>query len=409
MHTGLAQRQTKSLLDDAATCKKVAFNLRRNLEQDHTALIDDAAARFRYADCRNEYWNPERFSLLWGTPLWQQATPAQRVVLNQLYWVAYYAQIISAEIATIFLNQVSAAGLYTLEDLRAVCDTLDLETKQERAHIAAFKRIGEEVEYALLGERLFTYPMRSLYEHTMVFADTNAAKAYWRRLQIQAFTLLSSGNAFLASQYLLVRGLRTLNGKLVQHELSHYYAQHEDRERAPLPAAISYYHFLDESFHFNTSRLVGLEVPRSLEPPTRFERWVLNRGVAGCQRDHYHFSVAVNGIFWYEPATFPAIYKLLRSPVFGLDDGEARQMMTACFARESDGLAAAEQTHRTAAESYCAFVEPVTYLDAGNREMRLMRANSVQRYLARNRAALARFRPAAAVHGTAARTESSAG
>jgi hypothetical protein len=210
MHTGLAQRQSKSLLDDHSTVRKLEFNLRRNAEQDHTALIDDAARRFRYEDCRHEYWNPENFSLLWGTSVWDQASAAQRIVLNQLYWVAYYAQIVSAEIATIFLNQVSAAGLYTLEDFRLVCDNLDLETKQERAHINAFKTVGETVEHTLFGERLFTYPMRSLYDHTMVFADSHAAKDFWRRLQIQAFTLLSSSNAFLGSQYLLVRGLRTL-------------------------------------------------------------------------------------------------------------------------------------------------------------------------------------------------------
>ena len=127
---------------------------------------------------------------------------------------------------------------------------------------------------------------------------------------------------------------------------------------------------MDESFHFNTSRLVGLEVPRALDAPTRFERWVVNRGVAGCQRDHFNFSVAVNGIFWYDPALFPVIYKLLRSPVFGMDDHEARAMMAACFTRESEGLAASAQTHGVAAESYRAFVEPVAWLDGGNREMR---------------------------------------
>ncbi|MFH7029315.1 MAG: hypothetical protein ACHBN1_28960 [Heteroscytonema crispum UTEX LB 1556] len=41
--------------------------------------------------------------------------------------MAYYSQIISAEIATIFFNQISAAGLYAPEDFRLVCDTLDLE------------------------------------------------------------------------------------------------------------------------------------------------------------------------------------------------------------------------------------------------------------------------------------------
>lgn len=394
MHSGLAQRQTRSLLDETSTVRRLELNLRRNVEQDHTALIDDAARRFRYEDCRHEYWNPEQFSLLWGTRLWEQASAAQRVVLNQLYWVAYYAQIVSAEVATIFLNQVSAAGMYTLEDFRLVCDNLDLESRQERAHINAFKSIGEAVEHSLFGERLFTYPMRSLYQHTMVFADSNAARDFWRRLQIQAFTLLSSSNAFLASQYLLIRGLRTLNGKLVQHQLSTYYQQHPDRERAPLPSAVSYWHFMDESFHFNTSRVIGLEVPRALDAPTRFERWVVNRGVAGCQSDHFHFSVAVNGIFWYDPALFPVIYKLFRSPVFGMDDGEARAMMEACFARESDGLAASLKTHQVAADSYRAFVDPVAWLDKNNREMSAMRRNSAARYLAGNRRQLAGFRPA---------------
>jgi len=394
MHAGLTQRQRKSLLDDASTVKKLQFNLRRNEEQDHTRLIDEAASRFRYVDCRDEYWNPERYSLLWGTPLWEQASASQRVVLNHLYWVAYYAQIVSAEIATIFLNQVAAAGLSSLEDFRLVCDNLDLETRQERAHINAFKKVGEEVEYELFGERLFTYPMRGLYEHTMVFADSNRAKAFWRRLQIQAFTLLSSNNAFLGSQYLLVRGLRTLNGKLIQHQLSTFYQEHPARERAPVPSAISYFHFMDESFHFNTSRLVGLEVPRSLEAPTAFERWVVNRGVAGCQRDHFNMSVVVNGIFWYDPATFPAIYKLLRSRVFGMEREEALAMMHACFGEPSEGLEAAARTHATAVDSYRAFVEPVHWLSGRNRDMNIMRANSAAHTAARNRRALRAFLPA---------------
>lgn len=393
MHTGLAQRQSKSLLDDRSAVGKLEMNLRRNSEQDHTQLIDDAARLFSYDECRNEYWNPEQHSLLWGTPVWHQASPSQRIVLNQLYWVAYYAQIVSAEIATIFLNQVAAAGLYSLEDFRLVCDNLDLETKQERAHINAFKSVGEIVEHELFGERLFTYPMRSLYEHTMVFADTNAAKSFWRRMQIRAFTLLSSSNAFLGSQYLLVRGLRTLNGKLVQHALSTYYTDHPDRDNAPLPSAISYWHFMDESFHFNTSRLVGLEVPRSLEPPTAFERWVVNRGVAGCQRDHFHFSVVVNGIFWYDPATFNAIYKLFRSAVFGMNDQEARHMLAQCFIQDSEGVQASAKTHQIAADSYRAFIEPVSWLDEHNRDMAHMRRNSIARYLDTNRLALARFQP----------------
>ncbi|MGI9305079.1 MAG: P-aminobenzoate N-oxygenase AurF [Gammaproteobacteria bacterium] len=391
MHPRLAQRQEHSLLDDTVTCRKLELNKQRNEAQDHTALIDAAAAAFSYENCRDVYWNPENKSLLYGTPVWDQATEAQRLVLNHLYWVAYYAQIISAEIATIYFNQIAAAGLYTLEDFRILCETLDLETRQERAHISAFKRVGEEVEAELLGERLFTYPMRSPFEETMVFADANRFSTYWRKLQLQAYTLLSSSNAFLGSQYLLIRGLRTLNGKLIQHQLSRYCTSVPDRDDAPVPAQISHYHFLDESFHFNTSKITALDVSRSLRGPTAFERWVINRGVAGCQRDHYHFSVAVNGIFWYDPALFKPLLKLFCSPVFGMDEGGAREMLASCFGQETEGLHESFKMHRTALSSYKAFVESLSFLTAANRDMRLMSGNSISACLKCNRQALSRL------------------
>src|SRR5690606_11721645 len=109
--------------------------------------------------------------------------------------------------------------------------------------------------------------------------------------------------------------------------------------------------------HFNTSRIIGHDIPRSLPAPTAFETWVMNRGVAGCQRDHYHFSAAVKGIFWYEPAIFSVIYKILRSPHFGMTDAEAKAMLRACFCAENDGIAQAFALHRTAHESYQAYVD----------------------------------------------------
>lgn len=391
MHHGLEQALPHSLLDDEKLRKQVELNLKRNRGQDATEAIQDAVARYRYEDCRHSPWNPEQYALLWGTALWEQASPSQRVLLNQLYWVAYYTQIMSAEIATIFLNQVSAAGLYAVEDFRPVCDSLDLETKQERMHIHAFKTIGEDLEFQLFGRRMFTYPMRHPFTETMVFADTNALKRWWKGIQLRAFTSLA-GNPFLGSQYLLIRGLRTLNGKIVQHRLSQYYTAHPDQEQAPIPAAISWYHFSDESFHFNTSRIVGLEVPRVLPKPTPLEAWVVNLGVAGCQRDHYHFSAAVNGIFWYDPALYTVIYRILRSPHFGLDAEEALQMVERCFCKDSEGVQAAARTHAEAVQSYRMFVEPISWLSAGNREMRHMARNNVEQYLQTNRAAFRQFR-----------------
>ena len=387
-------RQPSPLVKDVTTSKKIEINHRRNKKQDHTALLDECANNFRYEDCKDEYWNPEDFSLLYGTPLWEQADAGQRVLLNQLYWVAYYAQIISAEIATIFFNQTSAAGLYGLADFRGVCDMLDLESAQERAHINAFIKVTEEVEAALFGERCFTYNMRGPFAETMIFPDSNALKSFWKGLQLRTFGLLSSGSAFIASQYFTVRGMRTLNGKMVQQQLSLFYQKHPDQANAPMPSAISYYHFMDESYHFNSSCIVGLDVVRSLPAPTAFEKLVGNMSIAGCQRDHSNFSAVVNGLFWYEPATFPAIYKVLTSPVFGMDDAEARQMMRRCFCEENDGNHTSFKTLTTARESYRRFLDPLDYINSQNRDLSIMGRTTLENYLKTNRRAMSAFKGA---------------
>ncbi|AFZ18356.1 P-aminobenzoate N-oxygenase AurF [Allocoleopsis franciscana] len=371
--------------------KKIYLNYTRNKQQDHTILMDEASQAFRYEDCKDEYWNPEEFSLLYGTPVWEQATPSQRIILNQLYWVAYYSQIVSAEIATIFFNQTSAAGLYAQEDFRLVCDMLDLESMQERAHIHAFRTISSQVEIALFGRHIFTYAMRGPFTETMIYADTNDLKTWWKKLQLHCFGLLSSDNAFLACQYFTVRGIRTLNGKLVQHKLSNYYQKHPHPEKAPIPAKISYYHFMDESFHFNSSTILSHEVVKCLKPPTVFEQFVANLGLRGCQRDHYHFSAAINGIFWYDPALYSAIYQILRSSIFNMDDHEAKEMMQLCFSQESEGLQRSYQTHREAIASYKVYLEKVDYAWKINREMSLMASNSIPQYLATQKKALALF------------------
>ncbi len=380
-----------TLLEHEKVCRKLQINYQRNHDQDQTAAIDAAAAAFRYDHCKDEYWNPEEFSLLYGTPLWEQASASQRIVLNHLYWVAYYSQIVSAEIATILFNQTSAAGLYAQEDFRLVCDMLDLESAQERAHINAFRTIGGQVEAALFGKRIFTYLMRGPFTETMIFADTNALKRWWKQIQLKCFGLLSSDNTFLACQYFTVRGVRTLNGKLVQHKLSAYYQKHPDPKNAPIPSQISYYHFLDESFHFNSSTILAHDVVNCLKPPTLFEKTVANLGLKGCQRDHYHFSAAINGIFWYDPALYQAIYEVLRSPIFAMSDREAQEMMVTCFTQESEGLHRSYQTHQEAMASYKVYVDKLNYVWKSNREMSLMGANSLPKYLATQKQAMQKF------------------
>lgn len=380
-----------SLLLDKKTYKKVALNLKLNQKQDNTEALDKLSAEFKYADCAHEYWNPEDYSLLYGTPLWDQASPRQRVLLNQLYWVGYYAQIISAEIATIFLNQTSAAGLYGVEDFRVVCDDLDFESHQERAHIHAFKTISEAIEQEVFGERIFSYPMRNFSDETIIYQDTSPFKRLWKKFQLHAFSYLSSSNAFIASQYLTVRGMRTLNGKIVQHQLSQYFSNHPDPENAPIPSKISHHHFLDESYHFNSSTLIGHEVVKSLKPPTPFEKKIVNMAVWGCQKDHFNFNCAVNGVFWYEPALFSTIYRILRSKVFGFSRQEALEMMEKCFCQDNEGVQLSHKIHTVATESYQQYVSELDFLNQDNKNMALMRQSTVESYLKRNRQAMKGF------------------
>ena len=391
MNKALSEAHENSLLDDQKTFRKLELNFRKNRGQDNTPAMDKLANEFCYKDCQDEPWNPEPFSLLYGTPLWDGATEAQRVKLNQIYWVAYYSQIISAEIATIFFNQTSAAGLYAIEDFRIICDTLDLETMQERAHINAFKKISEQFEEQVFGERIFTYAMRGPFVETMIHHQTNRQKEFWRRLQLQAFTLLSSGNAFIGCQYFAVRGVRTLNGKLIQHQLSQFYSKSSDKDAAAIPAKISYHHFLDESFHFNSSTVISHDVLGSLKKPTNFEVWVANRALAGSQHDHYHFSTTINGLFWYDPALFSKVYKILRSPIFKMTDAEAQAMMTACFTKENDGLHRSAKSRQIAIESYCEYLADLDYVNRENHEMQIMRRNSLDKHLQTNRRELKKF------------------
>lgn len=390
---GLARGSAENgLTDDIETIRKIEINYRRNKKQDNTERLDEAAKLFNYDDCKDEYWNPEEFSLLYGTPLWDEASESQRVLLNQLYWVAYYSQIISAEIATIFFNQTSAAGLYGMENFRSICDMLDLETNQERAHIAAFKKVAEAVEEQLFGSRLFTYPMRGPYAETMICGQTNRIKSFWKSIQLRAFGLLSSGNAFIAAQYFLIRGVRTLNGKIVQHQLSQYYQKHPNQENAPIPSKISYYHFMDESYHFNSSTIISHDVIRSLKKPTAFEKMVSNMAVRGCQKDHFNVSILVNGIFWHDPSGFAMVERLLRSPVFGMDGPGAREMIRRCFTEDSLALERAFETHRTAVDSYRAYLADLEFISKSNREMSLMSQSSKDHYLRGSRRAFRRFR-----------------
>lgn len=392
MNRNLSQTHSISLADDQKTMKRIELALKRSKELDQTLMMDAASLAFDYDKCKNEMWNPEKFSLLYKTWIWEQASPEQKIKLNQLFWVAYYSQIISAEIATIFFNQTSAAALYGIEDFRVVCDTLDLESAQERAHINAFKLVSEKFEQENFGERIFTYPMRTPFEKTMLYTDLNSIQKWLRKWQLRTFTMISSNSPFIGCQYFTVRGLRTLNGKIVQHQLSRFHHEHQDKENSPIPSKISYYHFIDESFHFNTSTVVGHDVVNSLAKPTKLEEFIGNMALKGCQRDHYNFSTAINGIFWYDPDLYKTIYKLMRSKIFGMNHQDAVEAIRKSFCEESEGMLASYKTHRESVDSYKAYLHDFNYINKENKNLSLMASNSIEKHLKTNRKAFETFK-----------------
>lgn len=377
--------------DELKVMNKVKLNHKRNKAQDNTAAMDSLAEAFDYEQAKAEYWNPECFSLLYGTALWEQASENERRILNHLYWVAYYSQIISAEIATIFFNQTCAASLYTVEGFRSVCDMLDLESSQERAHINAFSQVSRNTELHLFGRPIFSYPVRSPYANTMVYSNNNWIKSMVRKFLLKYFALLSSSNVFIGCQYFTIRAIRTLNGKLVQHKLSQYYSKHPDKDLAPAPAEISYHHFCDESYHFNSSMILSKDVVRCLPKPSNFEKMVMHQGLIGCQRDHQYFSTTVNGIFWYEPALFDKIYEILKSPLFQLSHADIKDLMWKCYAEESEGSHLAQQTHQLAISSYEAYLEDLEYIKPEYRSMTIMKSTTLDQYHKINRLALEQF------------------
>ena len=145
------------------------------------------------------------------------------------------------------------------------------------------------------------------------------------------------------------------------------------------------HHFLDESYHFNSSTIISQELIKLIPKPTAFEKFVVNQGVIGCQRDHYNFNSAVNGIFWYEPALFKDIYRILRSKAFAMNHGDAMEMMRLCFTEENQGMIKSQALHEEATDSYVAYVSELEFLNQKAKSMDIMKQSTLDKHLKSNR------------------------
>ncbi|MEO0887690.1 MAG: P-aminobenzoate N-oxygenase AurF, partial [Cyanobacteria bacterium J06648_10] len=86
-----------------------------------------------------------------------------------------------------------------------------------------------------------------------------------------------------------------------------------------------------------------------------------------------------------DSALYGTVYRLLRSPIFEMDDAAAKDMMRLCLTEPSEGLHQSYATHQEAMMAYRAYIDPLDYVWHSNKAMSIMSEASVERYLATQR------------------------
>lgn len=409
----------------------------RNCESSYTEKIERLDDQFSYAANRDYYWSEPEQSVLYGTPLYKQASHDQKLALNHLYWAFSYTATAAAEVQTAMFNQVTAGVFETLGGYDTLCQELTLETEQEKSHIHAFNRINQATTSNILGPRVFANLLKrrspspsplnpTLYKtlrwvaKTMLKRHRAVYSPYLKALEARSsvipaptsgfgylgqgsmsqsllrFYIFSWGSSpFLASQYYNVRYMANLLLKNREHRIfRHCRKLQQQQAYIPAPTAVSYYHLLDESFHTTMSQVIGQDFYREFAPPTAYEKWIANLSIYLVQYNALRgLSAGIPGLYLADDQFFMGfLYRLLQQPLFGCSAAEALAWIEQCFCQEHEGLHVAAQWHRRLLQEYRRFFEGFAYLWPVNREMRLMASGGdMAQVVANNRKHWRRF------------------
>lgn len=418
--------------------KLTAINYRRNSESDYTEKIAELDKGFDYNSNREHDWGELELSLLYGTPLYEEASPSQKRALNHLYWATQYNQTAATEANAVLYNQVTAGVFGSVGNYSTLCQELDLETEQERHHIHAFHMIGYKTKRALLGQAFstsiqgksskqrvsaaamsgaarwpfpFTFnwqssPLSAFQDSTFRFITNQVllkhqAKYYSQYLReldqkgdpipaqttgllgqlaprslLQFFTLNCGSSPFLACVFYVTRFMANMLIKNYEYRYSHYYRELEKRgEFIPAPVAVSHYHLLDESFHTTTSQLIAQDLYKDFPKPSAYESFLANITVYRAQ------VVGLNGLSGGLPAIFRSddafmlsFYRLLQSPIFEMSAEDALHWLEKCMCYEHEGFHVTLKYHQRLLSDLRRLLDGIDYLWPINREMRVMAA-----------------------------------
>ena len=413
---------------------------RHNLDSDYTEKIEQLDKSFKYANNSDVYWSKPEQSLLYGTPLYEEASPTQKLALNHLHWFANYNYVADTETETVTFNQVTASVFNAIGGYETVAQELEFETTQEYVHIHAFRKIGLSTATALMGKSVLKeiYKWHS-YEMTLgkdrlanykYYAARMLTKAMLRKQKqyysqylqeleaeeqfigkkpttgvlgrgtapsLQRFFSFNwgGGSPFLACQYYVLRMMGNMTLKNMEHPIAKYYKKLANKDEfIPAPTAVSHYHFLDESFHTTMSQVLGKDMYKDFPSPTAYEKFVANLTIYMVQCGTLGgLSGAFTHRYFPDDCSLMALlYRLLQTPLFGMSASEAIIWLERCLCQEHDGFHLGAANHQRLWNEHRRFFEGLDYLWPVNREMRVMAAGgSIPQAIQRNRKTFRQF------------------
>ncbi len=402
--------------------KLIEKTYQNNIDSDYTERIEELSKNFKYQDNKNSYWSDPEQSLLYGSPLYEVATPAQKLALNHIHWFTNYNYISDSETETVSFNQVTSSVFEAIGGYETLSQELSFETEQEYHHINAFRKIGLMSANALIGKKGLNallkwnsykltlghdsfstykyYALRSVakkmmsgrkhqysgYLHELEQKNKFILKApttgmLGRSLEyslpLQSFFSFNwgSGSPFMACQFYTIRIIANLYLKNMEHSIAKYFKKLEKNDEfIPAPTAVSRYHFLDESFHTTISQLLAKDMYKAFAKPTAYEKFVGNMAIYMMQRGTLGglSSVLPHRYFADDYTIMELVYRLLQAPVFGMSSQEALHWMERCFCHEHEGFHVASENRQRLLREMRRFFENIDYLWTVNREMRLM-------------------------------------
>jgi hypothetical protein len=399
--------------------KLIENNYRNNLNSDYTEQIEELDKNFKYSNNSNHYWSEPEISTLYGTPLYEQASPSQKIALNHLAWVSQYNHIANSEAETVHYNQITAGSFFAMGgDYETIAHQLEHETSQERSHIHAFYKLSYQTMKALLGKQAFINPVKnssnqhskgssafSNYQYSalrfigkmMLKGKEKYHSQYLKKLEaenkliststngffhgrgdipqflLQFFAFNWGSSPFLASQYYILRYIANMLLKNKEHSIFMYYKKLQKQgEFVPAPTAISHYHFLDEAFHTTTSLFLARDINKHLPKPTAYEKFVVNLAVYMVQNYNLTGLSGVITSLGDDRSLMVYIYKLLQSPLFNMSAQEALYWMEKCFCCEHEGFYLSAKLHQRLLSDIRRVFDDIDYLSPVNREMKIM-------------------------------------